>query len=93
LEQLILPRRVRDVVDKPAHRRVLEMRVQVHEARQQRRETEVAHRLVGVELAQVLVVPDLHDLVVSHEHGAVLDVRRGDGKHVARGQKHRVPPR
>ena len=82
--------RVRQVVDEPAHRRVLEVRVQVDEARHERGETEVAHRLVGMQRAQVLEVADLDDPVVAHEHGAVLDVRRGDGQHVAGGEQHGV---
>ena len=80
------------VVDEAAHGRVLEVGVQVDEARHDRREAEVAHRLVGMERTQVLEVADLDDPVASDQHRAVLDVGRGDGQHVACGEQHGSPP-
>ena len=62
--------------------------MQVDEARHQRRKTEIAHRLVGMQGTQVLEVADFDDLVVSDKHGTVLDVGRRDGQHVARGEQH-----
>ena len=89
LHQLELPLRVRQIVDQTAHGGVLEVGVQVDEARHQCREPEVANRLVRVKRPEVLEVADLDDLVVSDEHGAVLDVRRSDRQHVAGGEQHR----
>ena len=64
------------------------MRVQVDEAGHERGEPEVAHRLVGMQRAQMLEVADLDDLVVADQHGAVLDVRRRDRHDVARCEQH-----
>ena len=64
------------------------MRVQVDQARHQRRHAEVLHFLFGIVGLQDIDGADVVDSAVAHQNGAALDRLGGDGKNVMCTQKH-----
>ena len=85
------PRGIGHIVHDTAHHGVLEVRVQVDEARHDSRLAEIDHFFVGIAQLEHLGRADVADDVVADKHRALLKRLGRDGKNVLCAQKHVCP--
>ena len=82
------PFHVGGIVHHAAQHRLLQARVQIHQAGHDGREPLIDHFLVGIAQAQHVGAADIADNAIAHEHGAIDDRLGRDRQNVLGAQKH-----